>query len=141
MSQAARPEGGRNDVERWKRLGETLGSEPPKREIPPAPAEAPPHEDAGSDRQCLMLDFRYRSGDAIALSYAYLISVAFDRSKGIALEFSGYRVTVAGRNLVSLYRALLDHRAAHIDESGEMAAAGAPDGATVITRITVAKDE
>jgi hypothetical protein len=137
MSHAARPESGRSDVERWKRLGETLSPEPPKREIPATPAETPPREDAGDNRQCLMLDFRYRSGDSIALSYAYLISAAFDRSKGIALDFGGYEATVAGRNLVSLHREILEHRAAAIQEAGEMAAAGGSDAATVITRIVV----
>lgn len=84
-----------------------------------------------------MIEFRYKRGDSFALSYALLISAAFNPSQGIVLEFTTHRVTLTGRNLKAIHRALLDHRLAWVQElSGPLD--DQPDEATVITSIKLA---
>ncbi len=72
---------------------------------------------SGKQGHEVMLDLRFRTGDRKALSYSYLVSVEFDRSKGVTLEFTGHRVEIRGRNLEDVYQRLLFHRAGFIAES------------------------
>lgn len=94
----------------------------------PAPAVA---GDMASDRKKtlavdrrqahLMLDLRFKDGNATALSYAYLVAVRFNPSEGLELEFTGHRVTLKGRGLSRLYRGLLAHVVGHVQEVDELA--------------------
>lgn len=82
----------------------------------------------------LMVEFRAKRGDSVALSYALLISAAFNPSQGIVLEFTTHRVMLTGRNLTTVHRALLEHRLAWVQElSGPLD--DQPSAATVITSI------
>ncbi|MBI1349442.1 hypothetical protein GC163_24515 [bacterium] len=63
-----------------------------------------------------MLELRLKAGDAIALSYALLITAGFNPSQGITLEFTTHKVLLRGRNLRSIYRAIVDHRLAYLQE-------------------------
>lgn len=54
----------------------------------------------------LFLDLRKKDGTHKALSYAYLVAIDYD-TKGITLEFTGYRVSLTGRNLDDLFRRLV----------------------------------
>lgn len=115
--------------------------------VPPAPPDQPPGLRAGGaldallaegdladDLGCfgwlrgvreraIMLELRKRSGDVLALGYAWLESVAFDPSIGITLAFPGRRVFIKGRNLgapvrpnVRLFDGVIRHRVPWIRE-------------------------
>lgn len=66
--------------------------------------------------QEVMLELRFRNGNAIALGYAYLVSVSFDPSEGIRLEFTGHEVLITGTNLTKLFRGLVHHKITYIQE-------------------------
>jgi len=84
-----------------------------------------------------MVEFRFKSRNAVALSYALLISTTYNPSEGIVLEFTTHRVTVTGRNLMEIQRALREHRLAWVQEfSGPLD--DQPDDSTVISSITIA---
>lgn len=106
-----------------------------------SPTEAPPkaHEEEeegtcsafgyvrGLNSRCLMVEFRKRNGNRMALPYSWLGLTTLDPSQGITLKFAGdtvYRVTIEGSNLgqavepsVNLYeKGLLRHRITWIRE-------------------------
>lgn len=86
-----------------------------------------------SDRE-FMIEFRSKRGDSVTLSYALLISLTFNPSQGIVLEFTTHRVTLTGRNLKKILHALKEHRLAWVQElSGPLD--DQPQAATVITSI------
>lgn len=84
----------------------------------------------------LMLELRFKQGDALALSYALLISAAFNPSQGISLEYTTHRVVVAGRNLRGVYRALVAHRLAYLQELSSPLD-DQPDDATVVSSLQI----
>ena len=60
-----------------------------------------------ADRQHkLMVELRFKTGNARAFAYSYLVSIDFDPSQGIRMDFSGYEVAIAGRNLNPLFAGL-----------------------------------
>lgn len=84
-----------------------------------------------------MVEFRFKSRNAVALSNALLISATYNPSQGIVLEFTTHRVTISGRNLQDIQRALREHRLAWIQEfSGPLD--DQPAESTVITSIKIA---
>jgi len=88
--------------------------------------------------QKLMLELRFLGGNAKAFAYSYLVSASLDLSEGIRLDFSGYVVTISGRNLRPLYDGLVAQRVAVIREMDAFqAAANMPDSDTVVTGITI----
>jgi hypothetical protein len=86
----------------------------------------------------VMLDLRFRNGDSLGLNYSYLISVGFSRSGNLSLEFSAYRVAITGRNLEPLYRVLLAHQVANIQEIDPLADSS-PETATSVYGIEPVK--
>jgi hypothetical protein len=89
-------------------------------------------------RHKLMLEFRFKTGNAVALAYSYLVSVHLDPSKAIRMDFSGYEVILSGRNLAPLFSALVSQRVAVVREMDDLQAeANLPQGETVVTEITV----
>ena len=64
-----------------------------------------------------MLDLHFRSGNRRAFDYSFLVSVLFDPSVGVTLEFTSHMVTITGRNLEGLYKRLLSHTATRISEA------------------------
>ena len=83
-----------------------------------------------------MVEFRFKSRNAVALSYALLISATYNPSQGIELEFTTHRVTISGRNLQEAQRALREHRLAWIQEFyGTLD--DQPSVATVVTSIKI----
>jgi hypothetical protein len=85
----------------------------------------------------LMLELRRKSGDALALGYAYLVSIGFNRSGGLVLEFTGHQVKIKGRNLRPLWRGLVQQRVAWLQELDPMAEAAQEETATTVTEISV----
>lgn len=63
-----------------------------------------------------MLDIRQKEGDRTALPYAYFTAFKFDKSGNLVLEHTSHLVTIRGRNLGSLYTALLNHQVTFIQE-------------------------
>ena len=49
--------------------------------------------------QKVMLELRFKTGDATALAYSYLVRADCNPSTGIVLDFSACTVRVEGRNL------------------------------------------
>jgi len=92
-----------------------------------------------ADRQRkIMVEFRMLAGNSKALAYSYLVGADFDPSKGIQLDFSGYAVTIEGRNLRSGYNGLISHRVAVVREMDELQAeANVPADEVVVTKIEV----
>ena len=116
----------------------TVAAEAAEVETAPAETEEAYSHLAADRHQKVMLELRLASGNAEALSYSYLVKVRFDPSRGIFMDFSGYRLTIAGRNLRPLFEALVRHRVAYIQETEEFQAeARYGTAATVVTRIAV----
>lgn len=67
----------------------------------------------------VMVDFRVRTGDSIALPYSYLTEAKFNASSGILLRFVGHDVRIAGRNLRALFDSLREHKVTWIRETQE----------------------
>ena len=63
-----------------------------------------------------MLDLRCLPSLNMALSYSYLMSVAFDPSGELILLFTSHRVTVKGKNLCPVYDAALTHTLRYLQE-------------------------
>lgn len=93
-------------------------------------------------QQKVMLEFRFKDGNARALPYSYLVSLDFDPSNGIGMDFSGYEVRVAGRNLEPLFTGLVSQRVAVVREVDPLhAAASADEDSTVVTHIAITPRE
>lgn len=92
-----------------------------------------------ADRQRkVMVEFRWKHGNAKALAYSYLVALGFDPSEGINMDFSGYTVNIVGRKLRPLFEGLVAQRVAVVREMDELQAeANLPDGETVVSKIEV----
>lgn len=64
---------------------------------------------SGNRQPEIMLELRFKAGDAMALSYALLSSAKWNRSDGIVLEFTTHRVQLSGRNLRNVWQKIVDH--------------------------------
>jgi hypothetical protein len=127
-----------------------------KAEMRPEPAEQPAAETEEeidfapeSDREAysilsadrmrkVMVEFRLLAGNAKALAYSYLVRADFNPSEGITLDFTGYDVTITGRNLRPVFEGLVAQRIAVVREMDELQAeAEQPSDATVVTSIEI----
>ena len=87
---------------------------------PPAPNPMLAVEDAaegyqafktgGDHRFEVMITFRLKDGNFRAMGYSYLIGLAFNPSKQLVMEFTSLKVTITGRNLAPLFKALAAHK-------------------------------
>ena len=85
-----------------------------------------------------MLELRFKSGNATALAYSYLVSANYNPSLAIRMDFSGYDVVLMGRNLGPLFAALVAHRVAAVHEIDDLEGeVTLPAGATIVTQIQV----
>jgi hypothetical protein len=102
-------------------------------------ADYPAYSILSADRQRkVMVEFRRKNGNAKALAYSYLVALDFDPSEGIAMDFSGYTVKIAGRNLRPLFEGVVAQRVAVVREMDELQAeANLPQDATVVTKIEI----
>ncbi len=92
--------------------------------------------------RALMLELRRRSGDIMAVGYAWLERVDFDPSIGITLHVVGQKICIRGRNLnaesrpnVRLFLGITRHRVPWIQEADPAAQLEAGRGATLIEKI------
>jgi hypothetical protein len=72
-------------------------------------------------QQQLMVDFRLKDGNSQAFTYAYLMRMTCNPTVSIILEFTGYRVTLTGKNLRRLYRRLLAHQVGRVQQVDRVA--------------------
>lgn len=123
--------------------------------VPPARNDETPDELAddygafsilrGVRDRSLMLEFRLKNGNVVALGYGWLERIEFDPSEGITLTFTGQKVVkIIGRNLnaevrpqVRLLDGLIRHRVPWIAEADEPTAFGAARTVTIIERIAL----
>jgi hypothetical protein len=140
----------RSKFDPLRRVNENPAAGDEPAEADHAPAEEEPPEAAGrafsmvsaDRRQKLMLELRFKSGNSTALAYSYLVSADLDPSKSIVMDFSGYAVTLAGRNLRPLFAGLIAQRVAVVCETDDLQAeAMLPSDATVVTSIGVTPRE
>jgi hypothetical protein len=115
-------------------ISQFLGSPP---DPPPRQRRATASDDASgiSESYVSMLDLVLVAGQRIALPYSTLLKVEFDPTKGIALHFSTDEVTISGYRLEALYRAIVQHRAREIKESGSKGEFEKEGSGPVITEI------
>jgi hypothetical protein len=60
---------------------------------------------------------QFKTGDFCTLYYAYLVSVRYDVTGSIELQFPSTKVVIEGRHLLPLYEALSDQAVALIREA------------------------
>lgn len=60
--------------------------------------------------------FRFLDGRMKSLPYTHLIETEYNPDVGIILDFVGYRVTLYGRNLVSLYTSFEEEDVGEVTE-------------------------
>ena len=119
--------------------GRTIAEEPEEPMALEVEEEGASFSTLSADRQQkVMLELRFKTGNAKALAYSYLVGIDFDPSEGIMLNFSGHEVRISGRNLRPLFSGLVSQRVAAVQEMDDLyvEAASAP-AATVVTRILV----
>lgn len=73
----------------------------------------------------MMLDVRLNNGDCFGLPYSYFMAMSFDAPGTVVLYFATHTVTIEGRNLRSIYDALLRQSVDFIQE--DKPESGAPD--------------
>lgn len=124
---------------------------PAKVEAEHEPAEAEEFSDAREESfstlsaarmQKMMLELRFKTQDAEAFPYSFLVRASFNKSKGILLDFSLAKVRIFGRNLRPLFSAIVAQRAAVVKETEELhAEADFKADATVVTRIELQEEK
>jgi hypothetical protein len=94
--------------------------------------------DAGiGDRYVAMLTLVHATGNQVALPYAMMIKAEFNPSVGITLRFSTDDVTIAGRRLDDLFKAITQHRAREVREAGKNAVFEKEGSGPVVTAIHI----
>lgn len=92
--------------------------------------------------QKVMVEFRFKNGNAVALAYSYLVKASFDPSAAILLDFSAHTVRLSGKNLAPVFAGLVSQRVAVVTEVDDLQAeAVLGEDATVVTGIEVTTAE
>lgn len=93
--------------------------------------------------RAVMLELRQKTGNILAIGYAWLERIEFNPSEGITLYTAGRTIRIQGRNLnaetrphVRLFQGLTRHRVPWIQEADASALVNPGDG-TVIESISV----
>ena len=84
----------------------------------------------------LTLELQSKTRDCWALSYAYLLSLHYDVTGSIEIQFSSAKVVIEGQQLKSLYDALKEQTVVSIREA-ELEGERSSGGATVVQSIAV----
>jgi hypothetical protein len=84
----------------------------------------------------LTLELQTKMHDCWALAYAYLLSLHYDVTGSIELQFSSAKVVIEGQQLKSLYDALKEQTVVSIREA-ELEGERSSGGATVVQSIAV----
>jgi len=84
----------------------------------------------------LTLELQSKTRDCWALSYAYLLSLHYDVTGSIELQFSSAKVVIEGQQLKSLYDALKEQTVASIREA-DLESEQSTGGVTFVQSIAV----
>ena len=84
----------------------------------------------------LTLELQSKTRDCWALSYAYLLSLHYDVTGSIEIQFSSAKVVIEGQQLKSLYDALKEQTVASIREA-DSESERSSGGVTFIQSISV----
>ena len=84
----------------------------------------------------LTLELQTKTRDCWALSYAYLLSLHYDVTGSIELQFSSAKVVIEGQQLKSLYDALKEQTVVSIREA-ELEGERSSGGVTYVQSIAV----
>ena len=84
----------------------------------------------------LTLELQSKTRDCWALSYAYLLSLHYDVTGSIELQFSSAKVVIEGQQLKSLYDALKEQTVVSIREA-ELEGERSSGGVTYVQSIAV----
>jgi hypothetical protein len=89
-----------------------------------------------------MLELRKKTGNILAVGYAWLERVEFDPSEGIFLDIGDQRILIRGQNLnaevrpgVRLFEGITRHRVPWIRELELVPISGTDDSATIVDSI------
>ena len=118
VNNSARPEAGREEFQTSE------------------PVNAAQNEPATAYSPAIELDLVLRNGDHWGFPYSYKPAMHFDRSEGITIYYSSHKVTIKGRNLLPIYKALVAHNAREIREQ-DTEFDDLPERATVVTSIRI----
>ncbi|HEX3146655.1 MAG TPA: hypothetical protein VHR66_01045 [Gemmataceae bacterium] len=89
-------------------------------------------------QQKIMVEFRFKDGNAKARAYSYCVGIDYNPSEGIKMDFGEQEVRLSGRNLEPLFAGLVSQRVAVVREMDKLhAEAIVPEKNTVVTRIEV----
>jgi hypothetical protein len=86
--------------------------------------------------RALTLELQSKTRDCWALSYAYLLSVHYDVTGSIELQFSSVKVVIEGQQLKSLYDALKEQTVVSIREA-DLESERSSGGVTFVQSIVV----
>ena len=84
----------------------------------------------------LTLELQSKTRDCWALSYAYLLSLHYDVTGSIEIQFSSAKVVIEGQQLKSLYDALKEQTVASIREA-DLESEQSTGGVTFVQSIAV----
>ena len=84
----------------------------------------------------LTLELQSKMRDCWALSYAYLLSLHYDVTGSIEIQFSSAKVVIEGQQLKSLYDALKEQTVASIREA-DLESEQSTGGVTFVQSIAV----
>jgi hypothetical protein len=87
-----------------------------------------------------MIRFKYATDNVHALAYAYLISVEYDKSAGLTLQFASHRVTIKGRRLEALFGSLVNHQVISVRQHS-ITDARPPSGECCIDGLTIKEEQ
>ena len=98
----------------------------------------------GIKDRALMLELRLKTGNVLALGYAWMEKAEYDPTEGITLHFVNAKVRLRGRNLrqplrthLRLFDGLLRHRSPWIQEVDLAQAVRSGEEAPLVTEIRV----
>lgn len=98
----------------------------------------------GVGERALMLEFRFKTGNILALGYAWLEKAEFDATEGITLHFVNAKVRLKGRNLrqplrgnTRLFDGIVRQRIPWVQECDRTGAALMDEAIPIITEIHV----
>ncbi len=84
----------------------------------------------------LTLELQFKTNDCWALSYAYLLSLHYDVTGSIELQFSSAKVVIEGQQFKSLYDALKEQTVVSIREA-DLEGEWSTGGVTFVQSIAV----
>lgn len=94
--------------------------------------------------KALMLELRLKTGNSVALGYAWMEKAEYDPSTGITLHVAGQKITLQGTKLnqpvrdnIKLFEGLLRHRVTWVREAEKSAVMSDATSPSLVERISI----